>query len=183
MAKDAHNAYVTALEAHGTSVTVLPPLPRYPDSCFVEDTAVMIDEKAIISNMGHPSRIGEEVAVLEYLADDYEIIRMPENCKLDGGDVVFYDDCFLIGLSTRTNKEGANFLKKEIKKSGYGVKYIKIPESTLHLTTVCFNKNFFFQFIFFLCLRKVQVYGLRVCNPIFLQLFLAKLQCLYQQTL
>ena len=137
LAKDVHSAYVAALEAHGTSVTVLPPLPKYPDSCFVEDTAVMIDEKAIISNMGHPSRIGEEVAVLEYLSDDYEIIRMPENCKLDGGDVVFYDDCFLIGLSTRTNEEGANFLKGEIKESGYDVKYINIPKSTLHLTTVC----------------------------------------------
>jgi dimethylargininase len=75
--------------------------------------------------------------VLEYLSDDYEIIRMPENCKLDGGDVVFYDDCFLIGLSTRTNEEGANFLKGEIKESGYDVKYINIPKSTLHLTTVC----------------------------------------------
>lgn len=137
MAEGSHNAYVAALEAHGTNVTILPPLSKYPDSCFVEDTAVMIDEKAVISNMGHSSRIGEEVAVLEYLSKEYDIIRMPEKCKLDGGDVVFYDDCFLIGLSTRTNKEGANFLKEEIKESGYSVKYIKIPESTLHLTTVC----------------------------------------------
>lgn len=136
-AEDAHSAYVAALEAHGTSVTILHPLSKYPDSCFVEDTAVMIDEKAVISNMGHPSRSGEEVAVLEYLSDDYEIVRMPEKCKLDGGDVVFYDDCFLIGLSTRTNKEGADFLKQEIKEVGYDVKYINIPKSTLHLTTVC----------------------------------------------
>ena len=137
MAEGAHNAYVAALKAHGTDVTILPPLSKYPDSCFVEDTAVIIDEKAVISNMGHSSRIGEEVAVLEYLSKEYDIIRMPEKCKLDGGDVVFYDDYFLIGLSTRTNEEGANFLKREIKESGYDVKYIKIPESTLHLTTVC----------------------------------------------
>jgi dimethylargininase len=137
MAKGSHDAYVAALEAHGTDVTILPPLSEYPDSCFVEDTAVMIDEKVVISNMGHPSREGEEIAVLEHLSDDYEIIRMPKTCKLDGGDVVFYDDCFLIGLSTRTNLEGANFLKEEIKEFGYDVKYINIPKSTLHLTTVC----------------------------------------------
>lgn len=137
MAEGSHNAYVEALESHGTNVTILPALSKYPDSCFVEDTAVMIDEKVVISNMGHPSRIGEEVAVLEYLSKEYDIIRMPKKCKLDGGDVVFYDDCFLIGLSTRTNQDGANFLNNIIKKSGYNVKYIKIPKSTLHLTTVC----------------------------------------------
>ena len=75
--------------------------------------------------------------LINYLSKEYDIIRMPEKCKLDGGDVVFYDDYFLIGLSTRTNEEGANFLKREIRESGYDVKYIKIPESTLHLTTVC----------------------------------------------
>ncbi len=137
LAEGSHNAYVAALEAHGTDVTILPPLSKYPDSCFVEDTAVMIGENVVISNMGHPSRIGEEDAVLEYLSKEYDIIRMPKKCKLDGGDVVFYDDCFLIGLSTRTNERGANFLNEVIKKSGYDVKYIKIPESTLHLTTVC----------------------------------------------
>jgi len=137
LAEGSHNAYVAALEAHGTNVVVLPPLSDHPDCCFVEDTAVMIDEKAVISNMGHPSRVGEEIAIKEYLSNDYEIIKMPEKCKLDGGDVVFYDDCFLIGLSTRTNREGAEFLKKEIKECGYDVKYINIPKSTLHLTTVC----------------------------------------------
>ena len=47
MAEGSHNAYIAALEAHGTNVTILPPLSKYPDSCFVEDTAVMIDEKAL----------------------------------------------------------------------------------------------------------------------------------------
>ncbi|MGY8702907.1 MAG: hypothetical protein ACKVGY_01095, partial [Candidatus Poseidoniales archaeon] len=55
----------------------------------------------------------------------------------DGGDVVFFDDRFLIGISTRTNQIGANFLGSCVKDSGYDVEYIDIPSSTLHLTTVC----------------------------------------------
>ncbi len=53
-AQGAHDAYVAALRAHGTDVTVLPGLDEHPDCCFVEDTAVMVDGKAIIPNMGHP---------------------------------------------------------------------------------------------------------------------------------
>ncbi len=137
LAQGSHKAYVTALEAHGTDVVVLPELSDHPDCCFVEDTAIMIDEKAVISNMGHPSREGEELAVKDYLSKDYDIIKMPKKCRLDGGDVVFFDDCFLIGISSRTNKQGAEFLGKEITENGYDVRYINIPQSTLHLTTVC----------------------------------------------
>lgn len=132
-----HTAYVTALRAHGTEVTVLPDLTEFPDSCFVEDTAVMIDGKAIIPNMGHPSREGEQKAVLEHMSNFADIIQMPKGATLDGGDVVFYDDRYLIGRSTRTNKEGGDFLASHIKKDGYDAEFIEVPDSTLHLTTVC----------------------------------------------
>ncbi len=136
-AAGSHSAYVAALEAHGTDVIVLPELEKYPDSCFVEDTAVLIDNKAVISNMGHLSRQGEELSIKEYLSNDFEIIGMPKDCSMDGGDVVFFDDRFLIGVSTRTNKLGAEFLGSCVKKSGYEYELIDIPSSTLHLTTVC----------------------------------------------
>jgi dimethylargininase len=132
-----HNAYVTALRAHGTEVTVLPELAEFPDSCFVEDTAVMINDKAIIPNMGHPSREGEQKAVIDHLSTFTEIIQMPKGATLDGGDVVFFDDRYLIGVSTRTNKEGAEFLASYVKKDGYGVEFIDVPSTTLHLTTIC----------------------------------------------
>jgi dimethylargininase len=132
-----HNAYVTALRAHGTEVTILPELPKFPDSCFVEDTAVMVHGKAIIPNMGHPSREGEQQAVIDHMSNFSEIIRMPKGAKLDGGDVVFFDDKYLVGISTRTNKEGADFLSTFIKEDGYEVELINVPETTLHLTTVC----------------------------------------------
>tara|TARA_X000000368_G_scaffold412316_1_gene398515 strand:+ start:971 stop:1768 length:798 start_codon:yes stop_codon:yes gene_type:complete len=132
-----HNAYVTALRAHGTEVTVLPELPNFPDSCFVEDTAVMVDGKAIIPNMGHPTREGEQQAVMDHMSNFTEIVRMPKGAKLDGGDIVFFDDRYLVGISTRTNKEGADFLSTFIKEDGYDVELINVPETTLHLTTVC----------------------------------------------
>ena len=136
-AQGAHDAYVAALRAHGTDVTVLPGLDEHPDCCFVEDTAVMVDGKAIIPNMGHPSREGEQVAVAEHLSSSAEIINMPKGAKLDGGDVVFFDDRYLIGVSTRTNREGADFLASHVREDGFECEFIDIPSSTLHLTTVC----------------------------------------------
>jgi len=117
-AQGSHDAYVTALKAHGTDVEVLDALETHPDCCFVEDTAVMIDGKALISNLGAPSRVGEEVAVAEYLGKSSEIIRMPKGATLDGGDVVFFDDRYLIGLSTRTNRAGADYLASHVKEEG-----------------------------------------------------------------
>ena len=136
-AQGAHDAYVAALRAHGTEVTVLPALADFPDCCFVEDTAVMVDGKAIIPNMGHHSREGEQDAVAEHMASTAEVLRMPKGATLDGGDVVFFDDRYLVGVSTRTNQAGADFLAKHVKEEDYDIEYIKIPDSTLHLTTVC----------------------------------------------
>jgi len=136
-AQGSHDAYVTALRAHGTEVGVLDALESHPDCCFVEDCAVMIDGIALISNLGAPSRVGEEVAVAEYLSGDSDIVRMPKGATLDGGDVVFFDDRYLIGLSTRTNRSGADFLAERVKSEGFSVELIDIPSSTLHLTTVC----------------------------------------------
>ncbi|MBT3641661.1 MAG: hypothetical protein HN533_03455 [Euryarchaeota archaeon] len=136
-AKGSHSAYVAALEAHGTDVIILPSIDTHPDCCFVEDTSIMIDDKVVIANMGHTTRKGEEEAIKEYLLKDYEIINMPKKCSIDGGDVVFFDDKFLIGVSTRTNALGASFLGNCVKDAGYEFELINIPSSTLHLTTVC----------------------------------------------
>jgi len=136
-AQGAHDAYVPALSAHGSEVTVLPSLDEHPDCCFVEDTAVMIDGTALIPNMGAPSREGEQAAVAEHLSEDAEIVRMPGGATLDGGDVLFYDDRYLIGLSTRTNRAGAAFLAGRVRAEDFSVELIDIPLSTLHLSTVC----------------------------------------------
>ncbi len=136
-AQGSHDAYVAALTAHGTEVTILPSLEEHPDCCFVEDTAVMVDGVAIIPNMGHPSREGEQSAVADCLSERFEIVNMPKNATLDGGDVVFFDDKFMIGVSTRTNRLGAEFLAGHVKEGGFAVELLDIPSSSLHLTTVC----------------------------------------------
>ena len=116
---------------------MLPGLDEHPDSgCFTEDTAVIVGDTAVIPNMGHPSREGEQEAVVEHLSERYEIVRMPRGLKLDGGDVVFYDETYLIGISTRTSKEGAEFLSSKVKGAGYHAELVPVPSSTLHLTTV-----------------------------------------------
>ena len=136
-AKGAQEAYFAALRAHGSEVVVLPPLKGFPDCSFTEDTAVILDDCAVIPNLGHPSREGEQDSIAEFLADDFEIHRMPAGATLDGGDVVFYDDRFLVGVSTRTNRKGADFLSEHARKVGMEVQLFDVPESTLHLTTVC----------------------------------------------
>ena len=120
-AQGAHDAYVAALRAHGTDVTVLPALDEYPDCCFVEDTAVMVNGKAIIPNMGHPSREGEQVAVAEHLSSSAEIINMPKGAKLDGGDVVFFDDRYLIGFQLEQIGRVLTFLRVMYEKTVWSV--------------------------------------------------------------
>ena len=136
-ARGSQEAYFAALRAHGTDVVTLPPIPGFPDCCFTEDTAVIIEDRAVIPNLGHPSREGEQDSIAEFLQDCFEIERMPEGSTLDGGDVVFYDDRFLVGISTRTNQKGADFLANQAKDAGFGVELLEVPDSTLHLTTVC----------------------------------------------
>jgi dimethylargininase len=133
----AHDDYVAALREHGIEVDILPGLDGHPDCAFVEDTAVVVDGVAVIPRMGHPSREGEQVAVKALLGEHLDIVEMPEGAKMDGGDVVFLDDRYLVGLSTRTNKAGAAFFRQVAARSGYGVMEFEIPASTLHLTTVC----------------------------------------------
>ncbi len=136
-AKGSQEAYFAALRAHGSEVVTLPPIPGFPDCSFTEDTAVIIDEKAVIPNLGHPSRNGEQDSIADFLSEEFEIAKMPKGATLDGGDVVFYDDRFLVGVSSRTNQQGAVFLADHANRAGFGVQLFDVPESTLHLTTVC----------------------------------------------
>lgn len=133
----AHDDYLAALREHGIEVDILPGLDEHPDCAFVEDTAIVVDGVAVIPRMGHPSREGEQVAVKALLGEHLDIVEMPEDAKMDGGDVVFLDDRYLIGLSTRTNKSGSDFLRQVAARAGYGVMEFEVPLTALHLTTIC----------------------------------------------
>jgi dimethylargininase len=137
LSQAAHDDYVSALKENGVDVDVLPGIADHPDCTFVEDTVIVVDDVVVIANMGHHSREGEQVGVESFLSEYLEVVRMPEGALMYGGDVVFFDDRFLVGLSTRTNKAGAAFLREVAAARGYGVMEFDVPQSTLHLTTVC----------------------------------------------
>lgn len=130
-----HDKYIKALENCGVRVTVLEAEEQYPDSVFVEDTAVPAEKCAIITNPGAPSRQGEEESVKNALKEFYtniETITAPGT--LEGGDVMRVGDHFYVGLSARTNKEGARQFAVLLNKYGYSASNVNMEEF-LHLKT------------------------------------------------
>ena len=113
-----HRAYMDALEAAGIKVIELKPLLDYPDAHFVEDTAVVTPEVAIIANPGAPSRQGEEISIADVLETYRQIERIQPPGTVDGGDVLMIDNHFLIGISERTNQQGAEQLGRILEKHG-----------------------------------------------------------------
>lgn len=114
-----HAAYVTALETLGLKVLTLDPLPGYPDAYFVEDVAVVTPELAVITRPGALARRGEEDAVQPVLARYMETARIQPPGTLDGGDVLLIDRHFFVGISGRTNREGADQLGRVLGAHGY----------------------------------------------------------------
>ena len=102
-----HETYLETLKSCGFNVTILDPLPDYPDAYFVEDTAVVTADVAVITHPGAETRRGEEESMVPILAGFRKIERILAPGTVDGGDVLQVDNHFFIGLSQRTNKEGA----------------------------------------------------------------------------
>ncbi len=132
-----HDAYISALEKCGVSVTVLPADERYPDSCFVEDPAVLTRTCAVITNPGAPSRNGEKEEIVDavrkfYPEDKIEYIKAPGT--LEGGDVMMVGDHFYVGRSERTNAEGIRQFKEILEKHGFTCSEVTL-EKVLHLKT------------------------------------------------
>lgn len=136
-ALEQHAAYIEALKACGVDVMVLPPMEEYPDSCFMEDVAVVTAKCAVVTNPGAASRNGEKGAVVDalkafYPEDVIEYIKAPGT--LEGGDVMMCGDTFYVGESARTNKDGIAQFAAILGK--YGYKVIGVPlEKVLHLKT------------------------------------------------
>ena len=132
-----HEKYIEALKKCGVEVTVLEADERYPDSCFVEDPALITRKCAIITNPGAASRNGEKDeiigAVRKFFPEDkIEYIKDPGT--LEGGDVMMVGDTFYVGLSARTNAEGLRQLGEILNK--YGLECVQVPlEKVLHLKT------------------------------------------------
>ena len=132
-----HDAYIEALKQCDVDVTILPADERYPDSCFVEDPALITRECAIITNPGAESRNGEKKEIIDAIRkffpeDKIEYIKDPGT--LEGGDVMMVGDHFFVGRSARTNEEGIRQLTEILAK--YGMTCSEVPlYEVLHLKT------------------------------------------------
>ena len=127
-----HEAYVQTLESLGLEVAVLEPLPDYPDAHFVEDVAVVTPDVTIITNPGAPSRKGEAVSIEPVLAKHRNITRIEFPGTVDGGDVLMIGTRVFIGLSERTNREGAQQLGRILEQHGMTWTAVAVGEG-LHL--------------------------------------------------
>lgn len=142
IALEQHEVYCQALQRCGLTLTRLEADPHYPDSTFVEDTAVLTEHRAIISRPGAPSRVGETDEMRHVLAQFYSEVReIVEPGTLDGGDVCqagVNSDHFFIGISERTNEEGARQLGRLLDDVGYthafvNIRHVSRAKGLLHL--------------------------------------------------
>ncbi len=132
-----HDAYIAALSECGVQVTVLPAEEAFPDSCFVEDPAVLTEKCAIITNPGAPSRNKETVSIEAAVRRFYpenRIEHIVDPGTLEGGDVMMCGDHFFVGRSARTNAEGIRQFAAILAKYGYTCSEVKL-EKVLHLKT------------------------------------------------
>lgn len=128
-----HEAYVAGLERNGVEVARLPADERFPDGCFVEDAAIVLDELAVMTMPGAASRRGELADVEAALrAFRREIARIALPATLDGGDVLVFGRRVFVGRTTRTNEGGIAALRAALEPYGYSVAAVDVP-GCLHL--------------------------------------------------
>ncbi len=113
LAVEQHRAYCVALMDLGLKISYLEErlAEAYPDACFVEDTAIIHGEKALIARLARESRQGEEGHVEEVLSQDLTVKRAEAPATVEGGDVIHLPDRLICGITQRTNQEGVDQLR------------------------------------------------------------------------
>jgi len=138
-ARKTHTTYCDVLRSNGIKVTTIAADDEYPDCIFVEDQAVIIDGYVLLPVPGAPSRVGEQPAVAEVIAEilsGAKICKMNGGAKMDGGDLLRLGDLFFVGRSSRTNDAGISELKDLLDHLGYELRIVDIPNNALHLTSI-----------------------------------------------
>lgn len=133
-AREQHAAYNDALRRAGTLVEVLPADPGLPDSVFVEDTAVVLDDAAVITRPGTSMREREVPAIEAALSRYRKLYRIAAPATLEGGDVLRLGRDLFVGISSRTNEEGFSQFASIVGEFGYRVTPIEV-KGCLHLKT------------------------------------------------
>jgi dimethylargininase len=135
-AAEQHRGYRAALEACGARVVTLPAVDELPDSVFVEDTAIVLEGVAVLTRPGVESRRGEVSLIEPEVARLRPVVRVEAPATLEGGDVLRLGRRLYVGLSPRTNAEGADALRRLAAPHGYEVVAVE-PRGCLHLKTGC----------------------------------------------
>jgi len=136
MAVKQHEHYCAALSNCGIKVIELSVNRSYPDSTFIEDTAVVVDEIAIMASMGVDSRRGEIRGIELELAKYREIARIQPPATLEGGDVLLVGKQVFVGLTPRTNQAGVDSLRTVLEPFGYQISSVAVRDC-LHLKSAC----------------------------------------------
>ena len=131
-----HAGYRDALRHCGAEVVALEVNREMPDGVFVEDTAIVLDEVAVMMSMGAPSRRGEPAGIEPALRAHRPIARVRLPATIDGGDVVRAGRALYVGLSTRTNAAAVHALREIVGPYGYRVSGIAVT-GCLHLKSAC----------------------------------------------
>lgn len=126
-----HDQYRGLLESLGCELVNLPADDRYPDCVFIEDTAIVLEDMAVITRPGAESRRGETRAVADALEEYRPLVHIEAPATIDGGDVLVLDDRIYVGLSERTNEAAIGQLRFHTRREVIPVRV----EGCLHLKT------------------------------------------------
>jgi dimethylargininase len=130
------DAYCKKLADHGVQVKRLKVNCGCPDGCFIEDTAVVVDELAILTNMGCDSRHSEPEAIETELAKYRQVEHISPDARLEGGDILQLGRTIFVGLSSRTNMRAVEELERILGPLDYSLVPVTV-KGGLHLKTAC----------------------------------------------
>ena len=136
LAKHQHQQYCATLASLGLKLIRTEADDTLPDGCFTEDTAIVVDDFAILTIPGAPGRIPETIEIEKILSPLKTIVHITKPGTIDGGDVLKIGKKIFIGNSARTNEEGIRQVATVVYPEGYQVIPVKI-QNTLHLKSVC----------------------------------------------
>jgi len=133
-----HADYVAALKSTGADVLVLEADEGFPDSVFVEDAALCLQEGVVIMRPGAPTRLGEAQAIKPHFTQFYdEILQIEGPGFIEGGDILVTEKEILVGTSERTTPDGIEELRKLVSRWHYTVREVHTPPGVLHFKTDC----------------------------------------------
>jgi dimethylargininase len=131
-----HANYCQMLHRCGLSVQTLDVNHDLPDCVFIEDTAIVLDEVAVLASMGAESRRAEPAGIEPVLKEYRQVHRLEPGATLEGGDVLQVGRTLLVGLSSRTNSAGVTSLEAIVRRYGYRVVPVTVQQC-LHLKSAC----------------------------------------------